>query len=68
MAVFLTLCEWVSSRICRLLTGQPMTLCAYSWWRKDKRAWRRIGRVLDWLFAWAEPQHTRRSYERRFPK
>lgn len=64
----LAFCEAVSRRLCRWLTGWDMTLCAYAWWRKDKRAWRCIGRVLNVAMLHFEPDHIRRSYERRFPK
>ncbi|WPZ30794.1 hypothetical protein T8A63_07465 [Sulfitobacter sp. OXR-159] len=60
----LPLCEAVSRRLCRWLTGWDMTLCAFAWWRRDKH--RRLYRVLKWGLWWVEQDHPRQSYERRW--
>jgi len=61
-------CAPASRWLCRRLTGFDMTLCAYAWWRKDKRRWRIVLRGLDRVARHIERDHCRRSYERRFPK
>jgi hypothetical protein len=31
--------------------------------RAHRQGWKRIERAIDWLFAWWEPDHCRRSHE-----
>lgn len=31
--------------------------------RAHRLGWRRVERVIDWLFCWWEPEHCRRAHE-----
>ena len=63
----LPLCEAVSRRLCRWLTGWDMTLCAYAWWRRDRGLWCLWVLTFDRVFRRDDWPHCRSSYERRFP-
>ncbi|MEP2680155.1 MAG: hypothetical protein ABJP44_00570 [Sulfitobacter sp.] len=65
--MMLSLCEWLSRRICRGLLGWDMTLCAYAWWRRDRGLWCLWVLTFDRVFRRDERDHCRSSYERRFP-